>query len=523
MSKGSLTKVEAQTERMLMIGLITSKTFCNRLAHIIPRDLFDQNWMNKLIAWSTEYFRKIDEPICENLQDVFNKRSRRLQEEERELATIFLQELSESYDAGQNFNTEYWIGECTNLIKTRIMEKQIEEAQAALKRGDVRDAEYAMQSYTPVSEAATNGFVLSDVDRMLDSLYNPELDTTLLELEGDFGAFLGTIYKEDLVGILSNSKGGKTFAANHLAHQAARHGLNTLYISHEMSERECHIRNIEYVTKQTYLGKYHETATYTDFDCKKNQAGKCSDKRYAGRGIPLKDPKDADHMPCTACANDRSGKYEPTLWVRDVTKPKLTEEAARKKLNSEFKFYGDNLYIEPFSPNTANYKDIENLLQMYAAKGIIMDVVIDDYINIHKGVGNEWDKISQEWLECKKIARDYKVAYISPVHKKGSLHNVEARGSSSLAGSTDVYKHVNKLFEMNTTDKECEYNVVRVNHVGGRIGRASPADTCLISQVREHGHVVWDSLWLKKATVFEELQEEKKEEKKEKKRTGFRR
>lgn len=496
-----IKKVDMETEKKILIGLITNKRFCLNVYPILNTEFLSASYSKRIADWSVDYFKRYNEPIGEHIQDVFNREETNLPEEESSLIKELLLHISMMFDEEDNsFNANYWTDKTLNYLKKKGLEKTIEGVNNNLSLNRIEEAERSLFSYNKTSMETSRIKSMENIDEVAESVFDKE-SVELATYPGDIGKIMGPLRRRGVHAIFSTGKGGKTFFLVELVLLAARKGHKVLISSHEMSTQEVWQRIVMQLTQRPYdpaksIGKYGV------FDCVSNRVSKCrlpqriNHQKYL-TGRKGEEEINPNYLPCDVCRG-KSDWYVPTFFLKEQEKPHLTKDYTKKRLEKFLKWEGGkNIRIVSFPQFTANFKDIEQAFTyLRDVENFDVSMIADDYINAHK-LNNKDRRLAliEEWHEAKRMADENDICIVSPLHSNRDGMRSDSLDASHISECQDIYNTITSMVAMDTTPELDAYNVVRMRKLADRFGGYNKQEFCYITQCLDHGMFCKDS-WL---------------------------
>jgi len=203
-------KTNHDIEKQILTGMIVSDSFMEGIIPIYKNELIAIPFVKKVGGWCISYWQQYQKAPNQNIEDIFKSKSRKdLQEEEVELISDFLSELSEEYERAEKFNTPYLLDKAEERFKARSLEILGEDITALLSRGDIKDAEQLVTTYDQIQRPTSKGInPFTDKEAIRCSLENREEDI-LFKMPSALGKFIGALERDMFISILAPEKRGK--------------------------------------------------------------------------------------------------------------------------------------------------------------------------------------------------------------------------------------------------------------------------------------------------------------------------
>ena len=411
---GREKKVNDRFDRQILIGMIISTEF---LKGILPiyKDNFQIPFAKTIASWIIEYYDQYQLAPKEHIEDIFkNKKDSLPDQDEVEMVEEFLLGLSSEYVKGEKFNSQYILDQAEIHFRKIELNNTVQKVKKALVRGEIEEAEALIQGFERVVRTKTKGVdPICDVNIIADAL-NPESGDVLFNFSGELGKQIGPLKRGYLVSFMGNPGVGKTWWLMYSALKALFSGLNVVFISMEMSERQMVERIQHYVTglpNKKWVGKIKIPV----LNCLRKQDGTCTKVRqnspYCKRcqGTP-------DFIFGTSLKDESKKSKSDT----NNTKPRerLTIQKAIKKSKAvKALLRGNSFKLITFPSRTATMNDINAYLyNLEHYDNFIPDVIVTDYADKVKPEDSHDQyrhQISKIWEGHKALAQQKNCAVIT--------------------------------------------------------------------------------------------------------------
>jgi hypothetical protein len=495
-----IKKVDMETEKKILIGLITNKRFCLNVCPILNTEFLSASYSKRIADWSVDYFKRYNEPIGEHIQDVFNREETNLPEEESSLIKELLLHISMMFDEEDNsFNANYWTDKTLNYLKKKGLEKTIEGVNNNLSLNRIEEAERSLFSYNTVAKETSNVSSLIDIDTVVANVFDKS-DTELFTPDGDMGKIIGPIRRRGLMGIFGASKISKTFCAFDVALEAANKGYKSLIVSVEMSKNECEER----LLLQAFNRPYDEDKSlslYATWDCLKNKENKCRRKDRVNKERYMirrnrEEIINEDYAPCDICRG-KNNEYEIDFLDKWEERPVLTPDYAKNRLKKALKWQGlRNIRITAFPQFSATFSQVEQTLDyLQSVEDFQPDIVVIDYINILKPTAYTDKRVGIDslWQEAKRCADTRNICIMSPIHSNRSGYNEVYLDMTHISESIGIAATCTNIIAIDTQKELQAHNCVRVHQIANRFDQFNPKDHVYVLQCLNHGYFKYDT------------------------------
>jgi len=451
-------KISMKEEQKIITNMITSTEFLKQTKGVINAYLFKSIYARNVATWCIEYFEHTNSAPGKDIQDIYVRRRKELEDEEEvELVSEFLQNLSDEWAESQLNNTVYEVQNTKKYMKLRQLEQLREQLDTAITEGNPDQGEFSVSNFKGVKETQSTGVNLfEDTERIKDAFD----DTTevLFSYPGDLGKAIGNMSRGEFVAILGGPKSGKSFALWYTAHRAALLGLSVMILNFEMSEAQ-------YVRRswQSLQGKprYTKKVKLPYFE-----------EQDDGFSIGYREEK-------------REG-----INTRDIKKQQKKYKKATRT---------GEIRIESFIEGESTFSDavirMENL-EYY--ENFIADVVIWDYPDIMASEikADLRHQIDDTWIKIRGYAQKKNNLNVAASQVGASAWGKDIKGKDAAENKKKA-AHVTKMFAINSTDEEMEQGIVRIQSLYEREGKRCMQQVVVLQSL-DIGRFYMDSKFRKK-------------------------
>jgi len=134
-------KLNSDSERKIITGIITSTDFLN--------------YSRTVITWCLDYFEEYEKAPGIHIQDLFEKKYKKLDPDLADLLAQFLDRLSNEFDKQEESNPDYLIDESVKHLNQQYLKNISEDIVIHLDNGEIKEAVNLIKEYQPV-EVGTN-------------------------------------------------------------------------------------------------------------------------------------------------------------------------------------------------------------------------------------------------------------------------------------------------------------------------------------------------------------------------------
>jgi len=404
---------DSKIEKLVVTGMIISDDF---LRDILPiYHPLKTPFAKEVAGWCKDYYEKYKTAPSRHIEDIFEANKQKMSDESQELTQMFLSVISDEYETGGEFNTEYVLDRAEKYFRSLSLEEVKSKISTNLIAGRIDQAEDFLKNYKRIARPQTKGINPFDPE-VIRRAFDETSGSTLLMLPDALGKAAGHWEREHLVAFLGKTNIGKTWWLMWTAILGLLEGYKVLFVSLEMSEKQIVKRINHHIT--ALPTKVYTPLLLPVFDCAKNQNNCCKRSERVCRGgvydengncLTHSEAKAKGYKPCTACEKD----YDPDVWHKKVTKEVLTEEAILTR-NRELVLTGllkpkrFKFIKYPSGKTTMDTLNI-TLNNMVNYDGFIPDIIVTDYADKFKstyrkeGLRHELDDI---WQDHKALAQE---------------------------------------------------------------------------------------------------------------------
>ena len=470
------TRIDTESEKNILTGLITSDKFCKELLHIIRPEFLEIEYSKTIVNWIKDYFNAYNESPGMSIQNIYLSKKESLKPEIASLIQTFLTSLSENYEEKESFNEEYILDQSVNYLKKKGLDFHNEKIRALLDIGEIEQAEQEIASFKEIARATSHWVNPFDSEFVESALLKDE--DYLFKMQGTLGLLLGPMKRGWLVALMGPMKRGKTWWLQEIMFSALMYRLRVVFITLEMENSDLACRGYKRMGAFTEEG---ENIIFPIFDCARNQDNSCiKGERTCRIGIaneegeiPSYDP-DIDYEVCSVCRRIRGDKsFVPAVWYEEHETETLDLKNIKKNIKGFKTMYGKNLLRQKSYPmNTANLKDIERDLDLLEySEGWIPDVIIIDYADIlgpedKRLIGR--DSVNETWKGLKSMAQARKCLLATAT--QSNRDSIEKKNVKQTNTGEDIRKiaHVDIMPVLNQTPLEKRKGITRIGLVAHR-------------------------------------------------------
>lgn len=427
-------KISLKEEQKIITNMITSTDFLKQVKGVVHSYLLKSTYARIISTWVWEYYESTGTAPGRDIQDLYVRKRKALEDEEEvELISEFLQNLSDNWQASQAHSISYEVTNTIKYMKLRQLEQLQEQIATAVQEGNPEQGESYLSGYKKIREVQSSGTtLLSDADEIREAFES--VDEVLFTLQGDLGKVVGPLLRGDFLALLGGPKSTKSFSMWYIAHRAMLMGLNVFIANFEMSKNQYNRR-----AWQSLLGlpRYKSKVSIPYFEEDENGEDFYVEYRE---------------------------EVKPGISTLEIEKEQETIKRYTKGANIKIM-----TYMSKVSTLSDVLVDIENA-EYY--EGFVPDVIIFDYADIiaPETKGETRHQIDNIWTRIRGLAVEKNCLCVT-----ASQVNAGAWGKDIKGKDADENKkkagHVTKMLAINTTEEEFNKGILRVESLYQREGK----------------------------------------------------
>jgi len=504
-------RIDSTVEKRIVTGMIVSKRFLQEVQPLINLDYFENDFTRTVADWALQYFLHYDDSSKEHIGDIYTRESAKLKEEDAELISKFLTDISSKYEQDSEINVDYLLDQTMDYFKKRELEITSSNIQYLLDNNQIEQAEDQIIRFSKISRLTSswiNPFELEHVDEVFEKDEVP-----FLRFPGRLGRYLGTFERGWLVGISATFKKGKTWMLQEFAVLGIRRRLKVAFFSLEMPQKKMNERIYKRLIGAATKDDERDDDLYPVFDCNLNQLNTCENTdRTNNVRLLLEDGNKPEYgrarmyRTCTLCRGNLDSDYQPAFWLQEIKHkdedkkyklPLWDRRTVRKKITS----YGENfshlLRMKTYPRFSANIRDIERDLDiLQQTEEFVPDIIIIDYADIlkpeHEGQKGV-EKEDETWMRLSQLGGTRHALVVTATQLRKSALKKGQVDQSDTALWVGKLAHVDAMLTLNQTEDEKKCRVSRVGIMVHRYEEFSEESSCYILQKLRRGQFNLDS------------------------------
>ena len=510
-------------ERQIIIALIVSTEFCQRIEDRWNIILFESSTAKRIATWVNEYFKKYNKAPQKEIESIFYQKLKAGLPKDlaAEIEEEILPSLSEQYET-EELNVDYLVDQAIFYFNERHLKKHSEEITRLLEAGKQLEAEKIANSYKPIAKDSGQWIDLSDkkVLDKLDHAFNKSTDV-LITFPGALGKFLNEfLIRCGFVTLMGPSKRGKTFWLLEFAMKACKQKRNVAFFqAGDMTEDEQLMRISIHLTKKSnkeqFCGKMFEPVC----DCIFNQLNKCDrseracdygifegkSEKWLRKEVTMDDLKteyqdNKDYIPCNRCDAFENNKWG-TPWIKEVhIKNPLTSDEAKDAFGEFFIKYSRRFKLSSHTNNTLTVRQIKSILTIWEKQeNFIPDVIIIDYADLLTDEIQKEERPKQNavWKDLRGLSQSAHALIITATQSDADSFEKDTITLKNFSEDKRKWDHVTAAWGLNQdhTGREKDIGIMRLNELLAREGDFSAKHQVHVLQNLRRGRPFIGSYW----------------------------
>lgn len=476
-----IRKVDNAIEKQIVTAMIVSDKFLKDVRSIYADDLMAIPFARTTARWCLDYFETYGKAPGIHIQDLFDSHRRNgLDGEQAPLIEEFLADISDEYERSETINAQYLLDRAEERFDSRNQELLMADVRALHAESKYKEADELIRTYKRVELPSTHGIEPLTDEAAIDEAFDDSGKDILFELPGELGRLIGSIEREDFVGILGPEKRGKTWRLLDIAMRGLRARCNVAYFdAGDMGQKKItkrlHIRNSGMSDK--YYGKQKSPV----LDCAYSQDDSCTKReRVSKMGVMREVRKkgqlmlerkqleeEPDYRPCTICQKDAPRDFVGAVWHEWINVERLTATKAKEIGKRTTDRSRKRLRISCHSNSTLTVREMDATLNRWRDEdGFIPDIVIADYFDIfapeNPKVTEERQKQNDTWKAGRRLSQEWHVALFTATQADAASFDQKILREKNFSEDKRKYGHVTKFMTLNQTPEEKRDGVMRI-------------------------------------------------------------
>lgn len=510
----TLHETNQMIERKIIIGLITSTEYLQKIEPLWNSSLMDSVAAKRMAVWCWKYYHTYQKAPGHDIEGIFfNKVKNGLDEDTaNDIEQNILPGLSEEFE-NDPVNVKYLVDETIAYFNERQLSILQENIQVLLDKNKPDEARKLAEEYRPIVVEDRDDLELSDRKALqqLEKAFeeNENYVVTFPRQLGDF--WNHQMVRGGFIGILAPEKRGKTFMLMEFAIRACRQGSKVAFFqAGDMTEAQQLKRFSIYLTKKNthkkYCGKMYEPVR----DCINSQLGICDkdfrqndygvfegmDKKTLLDELTMEDLIEAfkdnpQYEPCHNCSQYwELAQGVPWLKMVDVGEEPLGVHEAKRAWRKFFMRHKRSLKLATYANGTLTVKEINRVLDVWKKEGFEPDLILIDYAELLDDPTQEYrHKQNNIWKGVRRITQERDALVIMPTQADADSYGVNTLSLKNFSEDKRKYSHCTAFYGLNQDPKgrEKKIGLLRINELMVREGSFDPNKPITILQNLRRG------------------------------------
>lgn len=506
-------------ERKIVISLITSTTFIQRIRNDYSNRLIGSAMAKRIGAWCIEYYDKFKKAPGKDIEGIyFEKLKRGLPKDiAEEIEQEILPDLNEEF-VSTDEDLEATITQAKEYFAEKNLELHLERVKEELNQGNLEAATALAVNFKPVIQEADESVKFDSQNALKEvSRAFKEAGTPLIHYPKALGEFWNhQLIRGALVALMAPEKRGKTYMLMDMSVRGVKQGRNVAFFqAGDMTKSQAIRRYCIMLAKMSDMERYSGKMLEPVVDCMYNQLNEC-DKRerectfgvmdkYTEKDIrtapsyqELKEAFEAnrDYKPCHNCSEYKNHHWG-VPWLREIdVKGPLELTAAKKVFYQHFIKSKRKLVLSSHANGTLTISKIKALLKEWEINDeFIPDIIIIDYADLLvPETKTEFRHQQNEiWKGLRNLSQEERGGkqplVITATQADAASYEQNLIRMKNFSEDKRKLSHVMALWGLNqdTKGREKDIGILRINNVVIREGESSTDDIVYVLQNLRRG------------------------------------
>lgn len=509
-------------ERQIIIGLISDVDYVKQIRLYWNPEYIESSALHLLATWCIEYFDKHDEVPGGLIENIFEKKRKRIDKDlAEELEEEILPSLSNEY-YDEKKNTKYLLDETEKYFISRSLAIKAETISALLAKDDIKQAAEVEESFDLFKGFAKDDEDTKpeseDFDKKIDEVFE-EANEPVFKYHGALGKMLNEhLIRGGFVGILAPEKRYKSWILLDMAMRAYEQGVPVAFFqAGDMTENQQLLRLFSYIAKQPTKEELKEFIYVPVVDCVKNQNNTCSEgirECFVGitnkTDMELRGPEkltrkelidayenNPDYKRCINCTAFSKNMWG-TLFVKKIKPAKPLTKKRTKTIARKF-FSNENLFrMRTFANGTLTINMMNAILDQWELIGFKPKFIAIDYADLivdfsSKEYRHQQNKI---WKDLRALSQKRNALIVAPTQADANSYEVATLKLKNFSEDKRKYAHVTAMFGLNHDKDGVEkaLGMLRINKLIVREG-VNEQEQVHVTQRLDIGRPIFDSFF----------------------------
>jgi hypothetical protein len=485
-------KFKVQDEKQILIGMITSKEFLDRIVPIMDVKLLGSRMSQMIAFWCIDYYKNFEDAPGVHFEDIYRSKAKRDPNIDENLVSMmdeFLEALSREYERSKKFNVGYVFKKAQQHLMKNKMKRMISEVRGLISENQIEEAEQLVLEFNSLPSITDNTIKPFEDMEAFQRAFATQQEP-LFKMPGALGELLNDdLRRGSFMAFMGREKIGKTFFLMEFGLKASMQRCSVAFFqAGDMSEmqqlRRIAIRMAGKSDREKFCGKQYLPI----LDCFWNQIDQC-DLRYreCDFGIGIKDEEEFqdiflqsfddlqdriqiledDYIPCTKCHRRRPRNFRGSVWFKKVDLGDALgwREGWKESQRLYKKLKMRRFYLSTHANRTLTPQKMKQIIrEWYIRDGFIPDVIITDYADILLPSGQDFRQGQNVlWQELRAMAQELDALVITATQADAQSYKSERLGLHNFTEDKRKYSHVTSIWGLNQLPWEKKAGIMRVN------------------------------------------------------------
>lgn len=492
-------------ERRIITGMIVSTEYLQRIERLWNPAFLESPELKTVAQWCMSYFQKYKKAPDVNIQHLYMDALKRgLPKADAAYIEELLDDLSDEYGRGTQFNSAYLYDKTVEYFKAQELEQHNRQVQALIAAGKVEDAEKLAASFQPsVLDDAKLGLDLSSKD-VLEAIDRAFRNTCTPVVS--YPGALGELWNDQLVRgafftLLAPEKRGKSFMLMEIALRAIRQKANVAYFeAGDMTQEQVLRRICIYIAQKSDRERYCRERYRPVGDCVLNQLDLCyRDDRNCDHGIFnvtmdvfLQNQHQFINIDSLIKKHDECPEYEPcdshnctdrigSVWLKKVKACRpLNATQAKREIRKFFHRYKRRFKLINYPAGTLTVAEMRRVLDYWERRdNFVPDVIVVDYADLLSADDGRISEFRHRqdyvWKSLRALSQERHVLVLTATQADAESYKRGRLSMSNFSEDKRKLAHVTAQYGLNQDPqgREKKLGILRINEIVVREGEFS--------------------------------------------------
>jgi hypothetical protein len=476
-------------ERKIIIGMITSSDFLQKVYPIWTPDLLSSAAAGEIAEWCIGHYKQFGKAPSSDLESIYSQKLREgIHKDRAEAIESILEDLSKE-SVAEPSNIDFLLDQSFKYFQSQHLKTHSKLIKDELVSGSITEAEKIASSYAPIKmESPTTIDPFSSASR-IEKAFNIKKES-LIKYPKALGDFWNDkMVRGAFIGFMGQEKIGKTFTLIELAMRGLITGFRVSFFgAGDMTEDELIVRLCIYLAKRSNDERYCGGMFVPTIDCIHNQTDVCTrserecDFGIFGRNKNLNDIKydelvqayqdNPEYQPCRNC-----NKQKAIVWIkwRDPVNP-LTAKEAIAIAKSFYQKHKRQFKLSCYPNETLTTKEMDSQLDIWdRQENFVPDITILDYADL---LAPDLDvrklefrhQQNRTWQRLRRLSQQRHCLLITATLADAKSYDQHLLKLSNFSEDKRKYAHVTAMYGMNQDPEEKRLGIMRFNELVVREG-----------------------------------------------------